>query len=277
MIDVVISGAAGRMGRAIGRAVWSTDDMRIVGALGAPDRPYTGEDLGTLLGMGARGVMIEEDVDTQLKIGRTWVEFSTPAATLSHAQRVAEAGLPMVIGTTGLTVSQKKELHTLAERMPCLLAPNTSVGANLLFTLVETVARTLGPAFDVEIIEAHHHFKKDAPSGTARHLAERVAHAFGQALTDVATYGRNDTSARRGAHEIGIHSIRAGDIVGEHTVLFGGMGERLELIHRVQSVDTFAYGAVQAIRFLQDRPPGLYTMHNVIEAMGDGFVKTTTL
>lgn len=267
MIEVVISGAAGRMGRAVGRAVWATDDMRVVGALGAPGRPYTGEDLGALLGMGEQGVAIEEDMDAVLKPGRTWVEFSTPAATLAHAQRVAGMGLPMVIGTTGLTDIQREELHILAERMPCILAPNMSVVANLLFSLVETVAQTLGPDFDVEIIEAHHHFKKDAPSGTARHLAERIAHARDQALAEVAAYGRGPGSSARRAHEIGVHAVRAGDIVGEHTILFGGMGERLELIHRVQNSNTFAYGAVQAIRFLQGRPPGLYTMEDVIKAM----------
>ena len=267
MIDVVISGAPGRMGRSVSRAVASVDDMQLVGALGAPGRPYIGEDIGTLLGIGPQNVLIDEDIEAVLRPDRTWVEFSTPAATIAHAERVKDLGIPLVIGTTGLTESEKEKIAVWSDRMVCLFAPNMSIGANLLFKLAETVSRTL-PDFDVEIIEAHHRFKRDAPSGTANHLAECIAHARSRVLPDVAAYGRDPSRGARQSDEIGIHAVRAGDIVGEHTVLFGGLGERIEITHRVQSSDTFAYGTIQAIRFLQNQPPGLYTMADVIEHIG---------
>lgn len=267
MINVVISGAAGRLGRAISRVIEAAEGIRVVGAIGPPERPYIGEDLGTLIGAGPMGVVIESDVDSVLRPECVWVEVSTPEATANHAARVHATGLPLVVGTTGLTASQKDELEAQSRDMPCLIAPNTSIGANLLFALAETAARTLGPDFDVEIIEAHHRMKRDAPSGTAVHLAERISQALDRTVADTACYGREGEVGPRPAQEIGIHAVRAGDIAGEHTVLFGGMGERMELTHRVRNIDTFAHGAVQAIRFIHDRPPGLYTMADVIEAM----------
>ncbi|MBM3262877.1 MAG: 4-hydroxy-tetrahydrodipicolinate reductase [candidate division Zixibacteria bacterium] len=265
MIDIVISGAAGRMGQAIARIAREMEDIRIVGALGASDRPYTGRDLGTVLGGDLLGAVIESDMEIVLKPGRTWVEFSTPAATLAHTRRIAEIGLPTLVGTTGFSGSEREELYGLARVIPLLVASNTSLGANLLFSLAETAARSLGTDFDMEIVEAHHRMKRDAPSGTARQLVERMATARNQTLDDVAAYGRNPATGRRQPGEIGIHALRGGDIVGEHTAIFFGNGERIEIAHRVRSIDTFAHGALHAVRFLKDRPPGLYTMGDVLK------------
>jgi 4-hydroxy-tetrahydrodipicolinate reductase len=264
MIEVVISGAAGRMGQATGRAMTRSEDMRVVGALGAPDRPYTGRDFGAFIGADPSGVLIEQDIEAVLRPGVTWVEFSNPEATMAHVRRIAEAGIPTLIGTTGLSSEHKEELTALSRRMPCLVAPNTSPGANLLLTLAGIVARALNQDFDIEIIEAHHRMKRDAPSGTAQRLAEHVAEARRQTLDAVARYGRSPATGRREQGEIGVHAIRAGDIVGEHTVMFAGPGERLELTHRVRSVDTFAHGALEAVRFLQGRPAGMYTMEQAL-------------
>ncbi|MEE2708939.1 MAG: 4-hydroxy-tetrahydrodipicolinate reductase [Gemmatimonadota bacterium] len=264
MIEVVVSGAPGRMGRAVCQAVVSEEDMCLAGAVGAPARSYIGEDIGSLIGIGPQNVPIEEDMGAALRPGRTLVEFSTPAATMAHAEQVKDLGMPLIIGTTGLEESHHEQIVAWTDRMPCLLAPNMSVGANLLFRLSESVSSLL-PDFDVEIIEAHHRFKRDAPSGTASHLAERVARARRHSLKDTAAYGRDPSRGARQADEIGIHSVRAGDVVGEHTVVFGGLGERIELTHRVHSGNTFVYGTIRAIRYLQDQPSGLYTMADVIE------------
>ena len=183
---------------------------------------------------------------------------------MAHAEQLKDLGMPLIIGTTGLEESHHEQIVAWTDRMPCLLAPNMSVGANLLFRLSESVSSLL-PDFDVEIIEAHHRFKRDAPSGTASHLAELVARARRHSLKDTAAYGRDPSHGARQADEIGIHSVRAGDVVGEHTVVFGGLGERIELTHRVHSGNTFAYGTIRAIRYLQDQPSGLYTMADVIE------------
>lgn len=265
MIEVVISGAAGRMGRAVSRAIWQQTDMRVAGALGPADRPYTGKDLGELLGLDPQGVLIEHDPQTVLKPGRTWVEFAPPDATVAHAALAAAQGIPIIIGATGLTENQRGQLLDCSSQSPCLFAPNLSMGANLLVKLAETLARAIGAECDIEITEAHHRMKKDAPSGTAHHIAERIARVLDRNLSDVARYGREGVCGPRRRDEIGIHAVRAGDIAGEHTVLFGSQGERLELIHRAHSVDTFAYGAVRAIRFLQDRAPGWYSMDDVID------------
>ena len=264
MIEITLSGVAGRMGGAIGRAVAATDDMRIEGALGPPNRPYTGQDLGKQIGTGTQGIVIEGNVSAVLQPGRTWVEFSTPTASVAHAEQVSDMGLPLIIGTTGFTDSQLEVIRKYSEHIPCLVGSNMSLGANLLFVLTEYASRLVDADADIEIIESHHRFKRDAPSGTAKDLAERIVR--GRRQDSVSAYGRTPSSGPRSNREIGIHSIRAGNISGEHTVLFGSIGECIELTHRVQSVDTFAHGTLQAIRFLQGRPAGLYTMTDVIKS-----------
>ncbi|MBT5873106.1 MAG: 4-hydroxy-tetrahydrodipicolinate reductase [Candidatus Latescibacteria bacterium] len=264
MIAITLSGVAGRMGVAIGRAVATSDDIRVAGALGPPNRPYTGHDLGEQLGTGTQGIVIEGNVGSVLQPGRTWVEFSTPKASIAHAEQVSDMGLPLLIGTTGFTDSQVEVIRKYSEHIPCLVGSNMSLGANLLFLLTEYAARLVDADADIEIIESHHRFKRDAPSGTAKDLTESILRGRRQVYK--AVYGRAPSSGPRTNREIGIHSIRAGDISGEHTVLFGSIGERIELTHRVQSVDTFAHGTLHAIRFLQDRPAGLYTMMDVIRS-----------
>lgn len=264
MIDLVISGAAGRMGQAIARTALAAGDVRIVGALGASDRPYLGKDIGELAGVGHTGVAITADSTSVPTAGTVWLAFSTPDATMAHARHALTAGAGLVVGTTGLSQDQLEELTGLAHHAPLLIAPNTSLGAIVLFFLAETAARALGSSFDIEIIEAHHRLKRDAPSGTARRLAERVATARDQAIDAVARYGRAPDAGRRSSGEIGVHAIRAGDIVGEHTALFADTGERLELTHRVGSIDTFARGALLAARFLDGQAPGLFTMEQAL-------------
>lgn len=264
MIDLVISGAAGRMGQAIARTALAAGDIRIVGALGASDRPYLGKDIGDLVGVGHTGVPITSDRTSVPTVGTVWLAFSTPDATMAHARHAITAGAAIVVGTTGLSQEQITELSGLAHKAPVIIAPNTSLGANVLFFLAETAARALGSTFDIEIVEAHHRLKRDAPSGTARRLAERIATARDQAIDAVARFGRAPDAGRREHGEIGVHAVRAGDIVGEHTALFADIGERLELTHRVGSIDTFARGALLAARFLHGRTPGLYTMEQAL-------------
>jgi 4-hydroxy-tetrahydrodipicolinate reductase len=192
------------------------------------------------------------------------VEFSVPEASLEHLRLVADAGARAVIGTTGFSAAQREEIAALARRAAILVAPNMSVAVTLAFKVLAIMAKALGDDYDIEITEIHHRFKKDAPSGTAVRMAEVVAEALGRDLDQVGVYGRQGLPGERTGKEIGVMSLRSGDVVGEHTVSFGTLGERLELTHRAHSRDTFARGALRAVRWMVGRPPGLYSMHDVL-------------
>jgi 4-hydroxy-tetrahydrodipicolinate reductase len=264
MTDVVVAGAAGRMGSRIVACLAEVSDLKLVAALEASGHPAVGRDAGEVAGIGARGVPIGTDAAALITAERLLIEFSIPEATLAHLRLVAEAGARAVIGTTGLTTSQREEITGLARRAPILLAPSMSVAVTLAYSLLATMARALGDEYDIEIVETHHRFKKDAPSGTALRMAEVIAEAVGRDLGTVAVYGRQGHPGERPTKEIGIMSLRSGDVVGEHTVSFGTLGERLELTHRAHSRDTFARGALRAARWLAGRPPGLYSMQDVL-------------
>ena len=263
-VDVVVAGAAGRMGSRIVACLHESAGLRLVAALEAPAHPALGRDAGEVAGIGALGVAIEPDGNRAIAADRVVVEFSTPEATLEHLRLVAERGARAVIGTTGFTPAQRDDIASLARRAAIVLAPNMSVGVTVALKLLAVMAKALGDDYDVEITEIHHRFKKDAPSGTALAMADAVAAALGRDLAQVSVYGRHGMPGERSRKEIGMFSLRSGDVVGEHTVSFGALGERLELTHRAHTRDTFARGALRAVRFVAGRAPGLYSMHDVL-------------
>lgn len=264
MTDVVVAGAAGRMGSRVVACLGEAADLRLVAALEAPGHPRLGADAGEVAGVGRLGVTIGADPATVLTRDRVLIEFSTPEASLEHLRLAAGAGARAVIGTTGFSPAQRDEIRDLAGRTAVVLSPNMSVGVTLALRLLATMARALGDEYDVEITEIHHRWKKDAPSGTALRMAEVIAEALGRDLPSAAVYGRQGLPGERTRKEIGIFSLRAGDVVGEHTVVFGAPGERLELTHRAHSRDTFARGALRAARFVAGRAAGLYSMQDVL-------------
>jgi 4-hydroxy-tetrahydrodipicolinate reductase len=263
-VSVVAAGAAGRMGSRIVACLRDASDLRLVAALEAPGHPAAGRDAGEAAGVGAMGVPIGTDPKSAIAADRVLIEFSAPEPTLEHLRRVAEVGARAVIGTTGFTPAQRGEIAELARRTAIMLSPNMSVGVTLALQVLATMARALGDDYDVEVTEIHHRFKKDAPSGTALRMAEVVAEALGRDLAAVGVYGRQGVPGERTPKEIAVMSLRSGDVVGEHTVSFGTLGERLELTHRAHNRDTFARGALRAARWIGARPPGLYSMQDVL-------------
>jgi 4-hydroxy-tetrahydrodipicolinate reductase len=264
VLGLVVCGAAGRMGTTVVRLAHEGGSMKVVGAIEGAANPHIGKDAGEVAGVGKIGVAIAAELSPLVKDRVVIVEFSTPEATLAHARFAAQKTIPMVIGTTGLNQQQSADIEKLARRTPILVSANMSLGVNLLVCLLGDVAKVLGEDYDVEIIEAHHHFKKDAPSGTALAMARSVAQALKRDLEKVAVNGRKGIVGERTKKEIALFSVRAGDIVGEHTVIFGGIGERIEFIHRAHSRDTFAQGALRAARWLAKQKKGLYSMQDVL-------------
>lgn len=250
-MKIAIAGAGGRMGRTLIEAVLADRALSLAGAFDVPGSPALGQEVGT--------IRIASDPKTAAAAD-VLIDFTRPEGTLEHL-RHAKA---MVIGTTGFSPAQKKTIEEAAKRMPIAMAANFAVGVNAAYKLAETAARILGEGYDVEIIEAHHRHKVDAPSGTALRLGEVVAKALNRKLSDVARHGRAGETGERPEKQIGFHAIRGGDIVGEHTVIFAGQGERVEVTVRSQSRMTYAAGALRAARFLQNRAPGLYDMADVL-------------
>ena len=265
MIRVCIAGAAGKMGSRILTAVRAEEDFVVTGAFERPENPQVGLDAGLLSGAGPLEVPIAGSIEQALGKGADVViDFTAPAASLRHAAACAERGVALVVGTTGFSAQAKAELAGQAQRIPVLLAPNMSVGVNVLFRLVAEAARALGPSYEVEIVEIHHRAKKDAPSGTALRLAEVAGDALGLDASQACVYERHGDIGARKPGTIGVQTLRGGDVVGDHTVLFLADGERLELTHRASSRDNFARGAVRAARFLVTQKPGLYDMQDVL-------------
>ena len=264
MADVVIAGAAGRMGSRLVALLQDEPGLKLVAALEAPDHAALRRDAGEIAGIARLGLPITSDPEETLRRDRILIEFSVPEASLAHLRIVARTGGRAVIGTTGFSAAQREEVTELARKAPILLSPNMSVAVNVAFRVLADIARMLGDDYDVEIVETHHRFKKDAPSGTALRMAEVVAEALGRDLAKTAVYDRHDKLAERTRKEIGMAALRTGDVVGEHTVTFGALGERLELTHRAQSRDNFARGALRAARFIATAKPGLYSMQDVL-------------
>ena len=263
-VNIVVAGAAGRMGSRIVALHGEAPGLRVAAALEAPGHRAVGRDAGETAGVARLGVPITADAGVALTRDRVLVEFSVPEASLEHARLVARAGGRAVIGTTGFSGAQREEMAALARQAAILVAPSMSVAVTLAFSLLATMAKVLGDDYDVEITETHHRYKKDAPSGTALHMAEIVARALGRDLKQVGVYGRQGVPGERPGKEIGVMSLRSGDVVGEHTVSFGTLGERLELTHKAHSRDMFARGALRAVRWVAGRGPGLYSMHDVL-------------
>ena len=265
---VLLMGAAGRMGQAMTRllAAGAIPGLELAGAVDRADSPLAGQDAGTAAGARALGVRISGDLAAALAARPdVAVDFSFHAATAAAAPRVAAAGVPWVVGTTGLDDAEKAAIAQAARKIPVVLAANMSLGVNLLFALVEQAARALkGRGYDCEIVERHHRRKKDAPSGTALYLGEAAAQGFGWNLQDVAVDGRTGIPGERPEKEIGFHAVRGGDVVGDHAVLFAADGECIELSHRATSRDTLALGALRAAAWLPGRAPALYGMRDVL-------------
>ncbi len=264
MANVIVAGAAGRMGNRLVALIKDSQTLQLAGALEGKGHRALGQDAGEIAGCGKVGVSITDDLTPLLGKGDVVIDFSAPEATLDHLRVVAQQRRAMVIGTTGLTAPQLEELKSLARQVPCVFSPNMSVGVNLIYKVITEMAKTLGEDYDIEVIEAHHRLKKDAPSGTALKIAEVLAKAVNRDLNQVGVYARKGLIGERKKQEIGIQTIRAGDIVGDHTILFGGMGERIEVTHRASSRDTFAGGALRAAQWVVKQQPGLYDMMDVL-------------
>ena len=262
MIRVAVNGAAGRMGRMVMRLVSEADDCQLVSALERAGHPALGSDAGVLAGVGELGLPLSSEMEGNPDV---LVDFSAPDASVARALACASGGVALVIGTTGHSKSQLEQIEQeAASKVPVLLSPNMSPGVNLLFRLVGDVARVLGSGYDIEIIEAHHRRKKDAPSGTASKLAQIICDALGWDRDKVLTYGREGITGERPSEQIAVHAIRGGDIAGFHTVLFAGEGEQVELTHRAENRDVLARGALRALRFVVKQPPGLYTVADTL-------------
>lgn len=265
MIRVAIIGAAGRMGRMLVAGVLQDPALALSGALEYSGCPLLGQDAGVVAGHGACGLCISDDVEALIAGSDAVIDFSSAAATMALAPRLAAAGLSMAIGTTGLTAADKGSLRELAVAGARIVqAPNMSVGVNLLFALCAKVAPLLGEEYDIEVVEMHHNKKKDAPSGTAERLGEILASARGLDYRQDTRHGRVGMVGARGKKEIGMHALRGGDVVGDHTVVFAAEGERVELTHKASSRETFANGALRAVKFLATAPAGLYDMQDVL-------------
>ncbi len=264
MIKVIVAGASGRMGKRIIHMIQQNEMTSLAGAFEMPAHPSVGEDAGLSAGTGELGVLIAGSLEEVIDSGDVIIDFTAPQATLENLRIAVPKGKAMVIGTTGIAGDILAEVEDLAGKTRCVLAPNMSVGVNVMFKIASEMARILGDDYDMEILEVHHRQKKDAPSGTAMRLAQILADTAGRNLEEVGVYERKGLIGKRTDEEIGIQTWRAGDITGEHTVMFGGIGERLELIHRAHNRDNFARGAVRAVVWLMSQAEGLYDMQDVL-------------
>jgi 4-hydroxy-tetrahydrodipicolinate reductase len=264
MVRAAVAGIAGRMGSRIAQLILETSNIELAGAFERSDHPKVGRDIAEIIGGSPMGKTVGGSILDVLEDVDVVIDFTTASVSLGHLREAASKKKPMVIGSTGFTPDQLGQAGELARKAACVLAPNMSMGVNVLFKVVGDVARLLGEGFDVEIVEAHHRFKKDAPSGTAVKLAQVVAESLDRDLGEVGVYARHGLIGERTNKEIGIQTLRGGDIVGEHTVLFAGMGERIEITHRAHSRDNFARGAVRAALWVVGQPAGLYDMKDVL-------------
>ena len=264
MVKAIVSGAAGRMGCLIIQSIHETEGIELVGALEAEEHKKVGEDAGIVAGVGPFSVKISDNLEVMINQADVIIDFTYPDATKKIVAVAEKHQKAMVIGTTALGDEVQARIQKLSKYVPVVQAPNMSVGVNLLFSLLPQIAKILGKEYDIEIVEAHHRFKKDAPSGTAVKMAQLLAEARGLDLTKSARYGREGLPGERKSEEIGIHAVRIGDVVGEHTVIFGSLGERVEITHKAHTRKNFARGAVRAALFTAEKPAGLYDMMDVL-------------
>ncbi len=260
---IAIAGASGRMGQMLIDAVRAADDCTLSGALDMAGSPAIGRDAGAFSGQ-TTGVLITSDLRQGLQPGSVLIDFTRPEGTLEHLKACRGLGVAAVVGTTGFTDAQKAEIAVIAKDIAIVMAPNMSVGVNVTLKLLEMAAKALSTGYDIEIIEAHHRHKVDAPSGTALKMGEVIAGALGRDLKDCAVYAREGVTGERDPSSIGFATIRGGDIVGDHTVLFAGIGERIEISHKSSSRVTYAQGSLRAARFLAGHKAGLFDMFDVL-------------
>jgi 4-hydroxy-tetrahydrodipicolinate reductase len=267
-LRIAVAGASGRMGRMLIETIAAAEDCVLSGALDTPANPSLGQDASAFLGR-ASGVAITADLHAGLANAQVLIDFTRPEGTLTHLAACRELGVKAVIGTTGFSDAQKAEIAGHARHIGVVMAPNMSVGVNVVFRLLDMAARALNEGYDIEIIEAHHRHKVDAPSGTALKMGEVVAEALGRDLKACAVYGREGVTGARDPSTIGFATVRGGDIIGDHTVLFAGTGERIEISHKSSSRSGYAQGSLRAARFLSTRGAGLFNMDDVL-----GFSRT---
>lgn len=261
--QVAVAGATGRMGHMLIEAIRGSDDCRLAGALDVAASPAIGNDAAAFLGH-ASGVPVTADLAAGLQHADVLIDFTRPEGTLAHLKACRERGVAAVIGTTGFSDAQKREIEDAARDIAIVMAPNMSVGVNVTLKLLDMAARALATGYDIEVIEAHHRHKVDAPSGTALKMGEVLANALGRDLKDCAVYAREGVTGERDPSSIGFATVRGGDIVGDHTVLFAGTGERIEITHKASSRATYAQGSLRAVRFLAGRDKGLFDMFDVL-------------
>ncbi|MEA3466385.1 MAG: 4-hydroxy-tetrahydrodipicolinate reductase [Thermodesulfobacteriota bacterium] len=264
MLNIAVTGAAGRMGSYLIKAVTEAEGVTLTAAIERPEHPMVGQDAGLIAGCGALNVPISDQLEQALANADILIDFTFADISLINAATCAKLGKMMVIGSTGFTPEQRQQLADITTNITVVLAPNMSVGVNACFKLLKEAANILGNDFDVEVVELHHNKKKDSPSGTAVRMGEVVADALGRDYNQVANYHREGMCGERSHEEIGMQTVRGGDIVGEHTVYFIGMGERIEISHRAMSRDMFARGAVRACQWIQGKQSGIYDMQDVL-------------
>jgi 4-hydroxy-tetrahydrodipicolinate reductase len=262
-LKIAVAGASGRMGRMLIEAIQQADDLILAGALDVPGSANLGSDAAAFLGTPAK-VLIESDLAKGLAGVDVLIDFTRPEGTLKHAQYCAEHDIKMIIGTTGLEPAHKEAIAAAAQKTAIMLSPNMSVGVNVTLKLLEMAAKSFAEGYDIEIIEAHHRHKIDAPSGTALKMGEVIADALGRKLDDVAVYAREGITGPREPSSIGFAAVRGGDIIGDHTVMFAGTGERIEISHKSSSRVSYAHGSLRAARYLADKQTGLYDMQDVL-------------
>ncbi len=262
-LPIAVAGASGRMGRMLLEAILASGDAQVAGALDVPGSPALGSDATAFLGRDS-GVLVTSDLQQGLQNAQYLIDFTRPEGTLAHLAVCRQLGVKMVIGTTGFTEEQKAQIAEAAQDIAIVMAPNMSVGVNVTLKLLDMAARALSTGYDIEVIEAHHRHKVDAPSGTALKMGEVIASALGRDLKDCAVYAREGVTGERDPSSIGFATIRGGDIVGDHTVLFAGTGERIEITHKSASRATYAQGSMRAVRFLAQQKTGLFDMFDVL-------------
>jgi len=266
-LKIAVAGASGRMGRMLIEAVLASPDLALAAALDLPGSPALGQDAGAALGR-ATGVAIGSDLRAGIGAAEVLIDFTRPEGTLAHLAVCRELGVRAVVGTTGIDAAGRARIAEIARQVGVVLAPNMSVGVNVVLKLLDLAARTLGDGYDVEIVETHHRHKVDAPSGTALAMGEAVAKALGRDLASAGVFARHGHTGERKPGSIGFAALRGGDVVGDHTVLFAGTGERIEITHRSGSRANYADGSLRAARFVATRGPGLYGMDDVLGLMG---------
>jgi 4-hydroxy-tetrahydrodipicolinate reductase len=264
MTRLIVAGAAGKMGSRIAALAKDYPDLKLSGAFEKKGHEAVGKDVGEVIGIGKTGITLSDDMSKIIDNADVVISFTTPEASLEHLKTAALKKKAVVIGTTGFSKEGIQSVKELSQSIPVVMAPNMSVGVNLLFRVLGDIAKVLGDDYDIEIVESHHRLKKDAPSGTALKMAQVISESINRNLDEVAVYARKGIIGERTKKEIGIQTIRAGDIVGEHTVLFGGLGERIEITHKASSRDTFARGALKAAKWIYGKPAGLYDMMDVL-------------